>query len=56
MGNAQNPAGGRLFGKIRGEYFVQLWVVTCVFQINLNINNMLRGEPGGFDDFLDVVE
>src|SRR5271167_1815792 len=56
VGNAQNPAGGWLFGEIRGEDFVQFRIVSRVFQINLNINDMLHREPGGFDDFLDVVE
>jgi hypothetical protein len=59
VGKARNPedrSSRRIFLKVGSENVVQFAVVTCVFEIDLDINDVLEIQSGCFDLMLYVVE
>src|SRR6266850_3479726 len=48
-GNAQDRTRGRHTRKNVGEYFVQRPVLIYIFEIDLDINDMIHGQPRRLD-------
>jgi hypothetical protein len=42
--------------KVGGEDIVEFAIVRCVFEIDLNVDDVIHGEAGGFDYLFYVVE
>jgi hypothetical protein len=56
FGYAEDGAGRRSFLEIGGEGLVEGGVVVDVFEVHLEVDEVVEVEVGGFEDGFDVVE
>ena len=52
----EHSSGGRGLGEDLGEDLVHLPIPADVFEINVDVNHVLHGQPRGLDDGLDVFQ